>query len=81
MSKADKLYLTDSECAARIGVSTEEFKSALVELDRQGFPMKDPLFANRRYWPSVRAWFDRRYGLGDKSAHSRSGAPDGKEKW
>lgn len=73
MSKADKLYLTDSECAARIGVSTEEFKSALVELDRQGFPMKDPLFANRRYWPSVRAWFDRRYGLRGEGAVAKDG--------
>lgn len=77
MSKAEKLYLTDAECAARIGVSADEFKSVLQELDRQGFPKKDPLFANRRYWPSVRAWFDRRYGLRGAERYPN----DGKEKW
>ncbi len=63
MAKSDKLFVTEAECAERIGISTDEFKRIVSELDRQGFPMKDPLFANRRYWPAVKAWLDRRYGM------------------
>lgn len=47
-------------------------------LERDGLPKRDPLFGNRRYWPAVAAWLQRRNGLA-----SRSGgfAPDGGEDW
>lgn len=28
-----------------------------------GFPRKQPLFGDRRYWPAVKAWLDKRNGL------------------
>jgi hypothetical protein len=38
--------------------------SWLNQLDRDrgsGFPQKQALWGNRRYWPAVRAWLDRQY--------------------
>ena len=63
MAKSDILYVTDAECSSRIGVPTEDFKDMLPTLERSGFPMKDSLFKNRRYWPAVRAFLDKRNGL------------------
>jgi hypothetical protein len=36
----------------------------------RGFPQKQKLWSNKRYWPSVKAWFDHTYGLPD---HVRGG--------
>ena len=63
MSKSDKLFVTDAECAARIGVSTEDFRAMLPTLEKSGFPLKDPLFKDRHYWPATKAYLDRRAGL------------------
>ncbi len=63
MAKSDKLFVTEAECAERIGLSTDDFKSIVSTLDKSGFPFPDPVFKNRRYWPAVRAWLDHRYGL------------------
>lgn len=57
------LYITDAEVIRRMGVPEKVARVALHELDRDprrtGFPQKDRLFGNRRYWPAVRAWLDR----------------------
>ncbi len=79
MAKSDALFVTEAQCADRLGLSLEQFKMALIAATKSGFPMKDPLFADRRYWPAVRAWLDRRYGLGDKDPFFE--VPDGKESW
>jgi len=63
VAKADKLYVTNAECAERIGISTDEFNAIEATLTKAGFPLKDPLFNNRRYWPAVRAYLDKRNGL------------------
>ncbi|WP_412063764.1 winged helix-turn-helix domain-containing protein [Rhizobium sp. SYY.PMSO] len=75
MSKSDALFVTDAQCAERIGISTEEFKAIVPELTRQGFPVPDPLFGKRRYWPAVRVFLDRRYGMGKDDSMLR--APPG----
>lgn len=72
MAKSDKLFVTEAECAERIGINTDGFKTIVSELTRQGFPLPDPLFANRRYWPAVRAWLDRRYGMGESGSMVRT---------
>ncbi|WP_309550403.1 winged helix-turn-helix domain-containing protein [Rhizobium rhizogenes] len=74
--------MTEAECAERLGLSTEQFKIALPAAMQSGFPMKDPLFGDRRYWPAIRAWLDRRYGLGDDDStlHGLPGL-DGVENW
>ena len=59
------LFVDDKELIRRLGVPVKVGRVALSALDKQGtgFPRKQPLFGNRRYWPAVRAWFDRQYGL------------------
>ncbi|MGO7036070.1 winged helix-turn-helix domain-containing protein [Rhizobium ruizarguesonis] len=74
MAKSDVLYVTDAECAARIGLPTQDFKDTLPALERAGFPTKDPLFNNKRYWPAVRAFLDKRNGLAS-SFQRRNPAP------
>ncbi|RAX40752.1 winged helix-turn-helix domain-containing protein [Rhizobium tropici] len=75
MAKSDSLFVTDAQCAERLGLTTEVLATALPALTKAGFPMRDPLFANRRYWPAVRAWLDRRYGMGKDDGMLR--APPG----
>lgn len=53
------------------------WKTIAPSLERQGFPRIDPLFG-ARYWPAVKAWFDRRAGLITMTVPAR---PGGKEKW
>ncbi len=97
MAKSDKLFVTEAECAERVGLDTDDFKSIVSTLEKSGFPLPDPLFKNRRYWPAVRAWLDRRYGLNGADIHgpypldevepwklkgaSGPQALDGKENW
>lgn len=80
MAKSDTLFVTEAQCAERLGLSLEQFKTASLAAAKSGFPMPDPLFANRRYWPAVRAWCDRRYGMAGGNVHSPY-APDEQEPW
>jgi hypothetical protein len=60
------LYVDDDELIRRLGVPKKEAKAALQMLDddrRTGFPPKQKLWGDRRYWPAVKAYFDREYGL------------------
>jgi hypothetical protein len=60
----DKLYLLDSELIRRLGVPEKILRPILPELEnKHGFPRKQALFGNRRYWPSVKAWLDKHHGL------------------
>jgi hypothetical protein len=76
----DKLFLTDGEIAARLGVKTDTIKEKLEVLERSGFPRPDPQFENRRYWPAVKAWLDRRFNLAP-SSQSGNLARNGDGKW
>lgn len=67
MTKATALFLTEAQLAERMGLATDVLATAMPELMRQGFPMPDPLFANRRYWPACEAFLDQRYGLASSS--------------
>lgn len=80
MSKSTTLFVTDAQVAERMGLSADQLKAALPALDKIGFPMPDPLFENRRYWPACQAFLDRRYGLTSSSPHAIP-ALDGEEKW
>ncbi|KQT97530.1 hypothetical protein [Rhizobium sp. Leaf453] len=80
-AKKDILFVTDAECADRIGLTTEQFRGVLPVANKEGFPMKDPLFANRYYWPAVRAWLDRRYGIDGTDGPYVPDGLDGEENW
>ncbi|HTC04885.1 MAG TPA: hypothetical protein VK749_15890 [Xanthobacteraceae bacterium] len=68
-AKAPRLFVTDAELIRRIGVP--------FALDRDprtsGFPQKQKLWGNRRYWPAVAAYFEHVYGykLGDLKIERR----------
>lgn len=57
---APKLWVTDEELIKASGVPPMKMRQALDALDRDrlsGFPRKNPLYDNRRYWPAVlRYW-------------------------
>ena len=72
------LYRTEEEIAAAVGVGDDKWRGAVKTLEQQGLPKRDPLFCNRRYWPAVRAFLDRRHGLSTDFPFPQ---PDGKEKW
>ncbi len=59
-------FVTDTEIAARWGVNTKIAKVAIAAFSMNGFPPRDPLMGNRRYWPAVVAFMRARYGMGEK---------------
>jgi len=66
-SAAPTLFVTDAELIRRTGVPERVARAALHALDREkhrGFPQKQKLWGNRRYWPAVKQWFDRTNGIG-----------------
>jgi hypothetical protein len=82
MSTAERLFLSDAEIATRLGLKKEEVAERLTVLERQGFPRRDPMFHDRRYWPAVREFLDRRAGLRpDAGGGALPLQPDGKENW
>lgn len=71
----DPLYKTEGQIAALVGVSTDDWKAIAVVWEKDGFPVADPQ-TGKRYWPAVKAWLDRRHGVG----HSEPTlVPDGVE--
>lgn len=61
----DKLWLLDSELIRRLGVPEKLGYETLRMLDAKGngFPRKQKLWGDRRYWPAVKDYFDRQHGL------------------
>jgi hypothetical protein len=67
------LFVTDAELIRRLGVPEKIARGALRALDNMGgrhsgFPQKNKLWGNRRYWPAVRQYFDAQYGVARRSA-------------
>jgi hypothetical protein len=60
----DRLWLTDAELIRRMGVPEKKAREVLRMLDAKpsGFPRKQKLYGDRRYWPAVKAYFDKEYG-------------------
>ena len=48
------LFVSDVELYRRLGVGPRTGRIAVRSLQHNGFPPKDPLFGNKRYWPAVR---------------------------
>jgi hypothetical protein len=62
----DKLFVTDAELIRRMGVPEKDARAALQVLDANktsGFPRKQKLWGDRRYWPAVKAYFERQNGM------------------
>lgn len=73
------LFPTEAEIAELVlgPGRLEEWKGIATVLQRHGLPAIDPV-TGRRYWPGVRAFFDRRAGL---MSGSTGGAPHEHEHW
>jgi hypothetical protein len=62
LAKRETLFITDAELIQRLGIPEKIARKLLREFDRLpcSFPPKDKLCGDRRYWPAVKAWFDKR---------------------
>lgn len=70
----ETLWVTDAELIRRLGVPEKIARQTLREVDRHpstGFPRKDPIWGNRRYWPAVKAYFERRHAKMDPPRRDR----------
>jgi hypothetical protein len=61
MPEDGALYVTEAECASRLGFAPGTWGKLRARYERLGMPRKDPI-SHRRYWPAVRAFFDRHNG-------------------
>jgi hypothetical protein len=62
----ERLYVTDAELIRLLGVPERTARAAIHALDANpasGFPKKQKLWGDRRYWPAVRAYLDRTSGI------------------
>jgi hypothetical protein len=75
------LFVSDAELYRRLGVGPKTGRLAVLALEPHGFPLKQPMFGKKRYWPAVRVFLDRYYGLidgrasqpvADRPAHPRT---------
>jgi hypothetical protein len=62
------LFVSDVELYRRLGVGPKTGRIAVLALEPHGFPLKQPLFGKKRYWPAVRFFLDRYYGVIDGRA-------------
>jgi hypothetical protein len=66
MNEADTLFVTDAEMIRRFGVPEKIARHTVRQMDAKrvaGWPQKQALWGNRRYWPAVVAYLDRNGGL------------------
>jgi hypothetical protein len=70
------LFLKDTEIARLLtkDMTVDEWKAKAVILEREGLPKVDPIMGGR-FWPAVRSFFERQYGI--NTPHLT--APDGPE--
>lgn len=64
--KRETLYITDAEMIRRMGVPENIAYKVIRALDENklsGFPPKQKLWGDRRYWPAVKAYLDTTNGL------------------
>jgi hypothetical protein len=65
-TQADPLYINDAELIRRMGIPEKKARHIIRYWDNNPkllFPQKDKLCDGRRYWPAVKAFFDRRNKL------------------
>lgn len=73
---SDGLWVTDAELIRRMEVPEKIARETLRMLDSKptGFPRKQKLWGDRRYWPAVKAYFDAQYGLSMSVPQRRTGS-------
>src|SRR5258707_6436254 len=76
-AREEGLFVSDVELYRRLGVGPGTGRIAVRSLEYNGFPKKDPLFGNKRYWPAVRAFLDDHY----IRRSARNAAPSRSRTW
>lgn len=75
----DPLYMTDAEIIRRMGVPEKRARHLIRHFDNNPkllFPRKDKLFGDRRYWPAVKAFLDKRNRLTMAASPKQRGNDD-----
>jgi hypothetical protein len=70
----DGLFPCEAEIARRLSQTPRDWAAKATVLERRGLPRVDPLMGGR-YWPAVRAFWNKNYGLSNVDASQ----PDGEE--
>ena len=75
--QVNSLYRTEEQIAEDVlgPGSLIRWRSLAMILERQGMPQIDPLMGGR-YGPAVKAFFDRRAGLSERTVPSRADQPE-----
>jgi hypothetical protein len=68
------LFPSEAEIARRLSQTLQEWNAKAKILERAGLPRVDPVMGGR-FWPAVRAFWFRRYGLNNVEVSQ----PDGDE--
>jgi hypothetical protein len=69
----EEVFLSDKEIAQRWNIGEKTARIAMAALEKHaGFPRKDPLFGNRRYWPAVCNFMRKRAGLLTKTSQKEA---------
>jgi len=69
------LFPCEAEIARRLSQDPEGWRDKAIVLERDGLPRIDPIMGGR-YWPSVVAYWNRRYGLFKLEVSQPDGAED-----
>jgi hypothetical protein len=63
----DGLFPCEAEIARRLSQTPRDWAAKATVLERRGLPRVDPLMGGR-YWPAVRAFWNKNYGLSNVDA-------------
>lgn len=63
--EVETLWVSDAELIRRLGVGEKLGRTIINDLcsKHPGFPKKQAVFGHRRYWPAVKAYFDKMNGI------------------
>lgn len=81
LDREGTLYITDAELIRRMGVPEKIARQTIRALDanpRSGFPKKQKIWGDRRYWPAVRSYLDRTAGATISAPTTPRGSPYGR---
>ncbi|MFO1100160.1 MAG: hypothetical protein U1E81_18320 [Xanthobacteraceae bacterium] len=69
------LFPSEKEIARRLSQDAASWRAKAQVLERDGLPRIDPIMGGR-YWPAVRAFWNKRYGLSTVEVSQPDGGED-----
>jgi hypothetical protein len=72
----ETLYVSDAEIARRLGLPINRGRVMLRALAAHpAFPKPDKLLGDKRYWPAVKQFLDKRNGVTVETSPNHRGRP------